>query len=795
MARGLRLLSVAFAASSRLPRAEANGTPLFSKSVYDAAAKCARLGWFVRRRQFLKPTSSSGAFLSQQGRDFELHVLANAPLAPNTVELPPDLPVAEAAVATRAMMEQAVRDFRATGEGTAILQPTFLAGSLVARADAIVLGAADGMGDLGGIDASRRDGPDRSAVDGGGAGADGSPLSECEWDVIEVKSVLATNGNGKVADLAFTVHVAEAAGVRVRDAMLYAVNPEYRLGTAASVPLYSALNLTLPVQQLVRTVLERGVEAEEAEAKAAAEVEVLSALLADEASAELGGKAGAAAGDLVGGGESEVAASAEAAAAFARLDLSVAHLEGVTAQPAPAEPRVILGCKGCPAVLECTGKGVRHPIWELPRVGAKVFAALAEATPSLEVSDIADASALTLPQRRFRAAVLRGDRAPVAADAPAELAKALHGLRLPIYYLDFEAAGLLFPPFDGLAPYENILTQYSVHRLDEAHVARAGGSIDAALRAACAALERNPRPGRSAAPAASEAAAEGAGGAIAHAEYLADAARDCREELLLRLLDDLGEPARPASAAGSVDAGGAQGAGVRAQAWAGSVLVYSAYEATQLARLAAEFPQHSARTMAARARLVDLEPLVRQCTSHALFRGRSSLKIALPTLAPHMATKYETDAIGDGGAAAASFAQLAAGVLGPEEALGLREQLLEYCALDTRAMVELHRALLQLVAAEPKPDSASSAATAESARPAAGKAARAPAGKQPASAAADAVAARPGDRLPGGESGEIERLLVRELKEQLGQLGQPRTGNKAELVARLKAARRNGVVL
>ncbi|KAJ1622640.1 hypothetical protein T492DRAFT_846137 [Pavlovales sp. CCMP2436] len=715
--RSLRLLSVAFALGARAVRtgagtgAGAELIPLFNKGVYDSAVKCSRLGWFARRRQYRKPPSSSGAFLAEQGQAFELHVLAHAELAPNTIEMPPNLRAADAAAETRARMLEAVRDWAATGETTAIFQPTFLDGDVVARADAIVLAplACPPPAD------------------------DALALMAAQWDVLEVKSVIASNAGGKSADLAFTVRTAEACGARVRSAMLYAVNSEYRLETRDSVPLYAPVDLTVAVRELIARVLEPSAEAvvAAAEAKANARAEAG------------GGRAGSQTGRPVreaqteGEGADEGADEVDSLSLLEVRSLTVADLERVTAGAETPAAVPVLVCKNCPAAPDCTAKGISHPLWELPRVGQKLFEALVAASPSLEVAR-ADPAELSPAQRLFHAAVLRGDGAPVRVDDPPQVRRVLGGLRLPLYYLDFEATGLLFPPFEGIAPYKTLLTQYSLHVVDDTHVARAGGDVGAALGEACVALAADAR----------------APGPVArHCEYLAEGMRDCREELALRLLDDLDQ------SGSELESGG-------------SILVYSSYEATQLKGLARDFPHLADRVLAAKSRLVDLEPLVRKAISHAMFRGRSSLKIALPTLVPALADAYGADVIGDGSAAAAAFARLADPALPLEQAEVLRTQLLVYCALDTRAMVELHRSIILLLSSCEEAHTPSSAG-------------RAGAEPQP-----DAIAPPPSSSTGGSSAPpvDVDRMLVRELKEELRRLGLPLAGNKADLSARLRIA-------
>jgi uncharacterized protein YbaR (Trm112 family) len=79
-----------------------------------------------------------------------------------------------------------------------------------------------------------------------------------------------------------------------------------------------------------------------------------------------------------------------------------------------------------------------------------------------------------------------------------QLRRTLDRLTWPVYYLDFETVGTALPLYSGIAPHQQIPTQYSVHKCD-----RMGRVPD-------------------------------------HFEYLADPARDCRRELAARLVQDLG---------------------------------------------------------------------------------------------------------------------------------------------------------------------------------------------------------------------------------------------------------------
>lgn len=92
--------------------------------------------------------------------------------------------------------------------------------------------------------------------------------------------------------------------------------------------------------------------------------------------------------------------------------------------------------------------------------------------------------------------------------------------------------------------------------------------------------------------------------------------------------------------------------------------------------------------------MFDLEPVVRKGLIHPDFGGRSSIKVVLPVLAPDLS--YADLDVGDGGSAVAAFAKLASGQVTQDEIRAVRGALLEYCRLDTLAMVRVLLALRQL---------------------------------------------------------------------------------------------------
>jgi hypothetical protein len=124
----------------------------------------------------------------------------------------------------------------------------------------------------------------------------------------------------------------------------------------------------------------------------------------------------------------------------------------------------------------------------------------------------------------------------------------------------------------------------------------------------------------------------------------------------------------------------------------GPILTYSPFERTVIRRLAARFPDLADPLVALTARIVDLLPLVKADYYHPAMKGSFSIKAVLPTVAPHLS--YATlDEVSDGTSAQAAFEEAIDPATTHERRLQLERALLDYCALDTLAMVELVRRL------------------------------------------------------------------------------------------------------
>ena len=208
----------------------------------------------------------------------------------------------------------------------------------------------------------------------------------------------------------------------------------------------------------------------------------------------------------------------------------------------------------------------------------------------------------------------------------------LAGIRPPVAFLDYETFPAAVPRFEGYRPFDQIPFQFS---------------LDVVEVGAC----KN--------------------GMLTHHEFL------------------FTEPGNPDAAFIA--------ALEQALPGAGSVVVWNkAFETGVNSRLADRSPTARALQDGLNARVVDLEDVFRQqMLVHPGFRGRTSLKMVLPALAP--ALSYKDLVIQEGAAASAAWNNLVTVRRDAATIDHVRRDLLTYCALDTHAMVEIWRVLRAIV--------------------------------------------------------------------------------------------------
>jgi len=148
---------------------------------------------------------------------------------------------------------------------------------------------------------------------------------------------------------------------------------------------------------------------------------------------------------------------------------------------------------------------------------------------------------------------------------------------------------------------------------------------------------------------------------LEHSGFLAEAGIDPRLPLIVSMLSDLERP--------------------------GAIVVYSSFEAGRIKDLAQQFPEYSEPLLALLERLVDLMQPFRDRAYYAPeMHGSYSIKAVLPALVPDLS--YEGLVISDGGTAMRAFIDLAE-ENDPERIEAVRNDLWEYCKLDTLAMVRI----------------------------------------------------------------------------------------------------------
>lgn len=151
-----------------------------------------------------------------------------------------------------------------------------------------------------------------------------------------------------------------------------------------------------------------------------------------------------------------------------------------------------------------------------------------------------------------------------------------------------------------------------------------------------------------------------------HCEFLAGTGADPRKPFIERLLADIDE--------------------------SGDILVYNqAFEISCLKDLAEAFPKYAKAIKGLIARIKDL--MVPFQSKHYYVPemcGKHSIKFVLPALVPGMS--YDDLEIQNGGMASSTFEQLA-NETDPAKIAKTRKDLLEYCKIDTLAMVEILKVL------------------------------------------------------------------------------------------------------
>lgn len=160
------------------------------------------------------------------------------------------------------------------------------------------------------------------------------------------------------------------------------------------------------------------------------------------------------------------------------------------------------------------------------------------------------------------------------------------------------------------------------------------------------------------------------GGDIEHREYLHREVGNPMPALLERLRADIGA--------------------------AGSVLVwYEGFEKARNDEMAKAFPEHASFLQDLNARVIDLMiPFADETINDPAFKGSASIKAVLPALLPELS--YDDLAIKEGGNASRLWKEVTLENPEAPDREKVYADLVEYCTLDTWAMVAIHKALMEM---------------------------------------------------------------------------------------------------
>lgn len=121
----------------------------------------------------------------------------------------------------------------------------------------------------------------------------------------------------------------------------------------------------------------------------------------------------------------------------------------------------------------------------------------------------------------------------------------------------------------------------------------------------------------------------------------------------------------------------------------GPVFVYNAsFESARITELADRFPELSHQLLGINERIIDLLPIARRYYYHPSQCGSWALKWVLPTIVPDIGYD-ELTGVHDGSMAMSAYLEGIHPQTAPARKDEIRRQLLDYCGLDTYALVRL----------------------------------------------------------------------------------------------------------
>jgi hypothetical protein len=275
-----------------------------------------------------------------------------------------------------------------------------------------------------------------------------------------------------------------------------------------------------------------------------------------------------------------------------------------------------LNPKECPCPDLCFPGLPESSIFDIPRLSAKKKVELLS-QGVIDIKDVPKTYDLNSKQRQI-VDVAQSNQEIINTEA---IQKVFQSFSFPLYFLDYETCLSAIPLFDGYKPQQQMVFQYSLHKMESLK------------------------------------------GDIQHKELLAITKDDPSRSLVRQLRDDIGST--------------------------GTVLVWNkTFEMSRNKEMALVHPEYAAFLEELNDRIYDLGDIINLgYYLHPQFKGRWSLKNVLPVMVPELS--YEEMEIGKGDQAMTAWWALINGNLPDEDAEKTKTALLEYCKLDTWAMVKI----------------------------------------------------------------------------------------------------------
>lgn len=288
-------------------------------------------------------------------------------------------------------------------------------------------------------------------------------------------------------------------------------------------------------------------------------------------------------------------------------------------------PESIPGClnpKGCPCPEICFPGLPEYSIFDIPRLSEKKKIELIN-QGILDIKDVPKNFDLNSKQRQI-VDVAQSNQIFINRQA---IQNEFQHFTFPLYFLDYETCLTAVPLFDGYKPQQQMVFQYSLHKMDSLN------------------------------------------GEIHHTEHLSITKDDPCLSLIKQLREDIGST--------------------------GTVFVWNkSFEMSRNREMALIHPEYGEFFEDLNKRIYDLGDFVNfGFYLHPKFKGSWSIKNVLPVMVPELS--YEEMKIGKGDEAMAAWCALIDETLPAEEVERTKTALLEYCELDTWAMVKIWKKIFE----------------------------------------------------------------------------------------------------